>query len=695
MLFYKNKYVHRMQENENDCGIACVSAILNYYGINTNVAKLEEALNTSYYGTDIRTIYDFFNDMKSSPKVYKRNINKDMSSFIMYNKDPILALINNYDKNHYIIIYEIKNGKAIISDPSKPRLIKTDLFKLINKIELLMVISNPKSINKDIVCDKNTSINLFSELLKNNKNDICRVFFYSLFIMIISLGISYYFGIVIDFIIPQNNSNNFLYLLTSIFVIATFISNVTTYIKNMTVIKITKNTEYKINKIFVERILYSKITSDSKVGDTFSRLKDSLSMVDIIGNTLVNTLINFIMCLGSLLVMVYISLELTVIIIIITIILLFITIIFYSRIYDESNKTLLDNAEYSRKFIDSLNSIENIKSLSVENYYYRSIIKSLKDYRYSSNKLNITINNNAVLTQLIYGLANISIIYFGVLNVINESISIGNLIIFNGISSFYFSGIISLMNIQASLERFLVSYQRLKAIFNKTEESNKKDEIELKSKINRVELINYSINKNKENLISNFNYIFDSTINNYIITGESGSGKTTLVKSLIGFEEKYSGEILINNYNIKNIRKDLLRKKIIYISNNEILMNGTILENLCFDRYILKSRLYGVCEDFRVLDYILSLPDGFNHKITQGGKNLSVGQIQRLAIVRAILMNPDVVIFDESFSNIDSENKKIIFQNINKYDFIKIFITHEKMEVSKSKVITINKNIDV
>lgn len=695
MLFYKNKYVHRMQENENDCGIACVSAILNYYGINTNVAKLEEALNTSYYGTDIRTIYDFFNDMKSSPKVYKRNINKDMSSFIMYNKDPILALINNYDKNHYIIIYEIKNGKAIISDPSKPRLIKTDLFKLINKIELLMVISNPKSINKDIVCDKNTSINLFSELLKNNKNDIFRVFFYSLFIMIISLGISYYFGIVIDFIIPQNNSNNFLYLLTSIFVIATFISNVTTYIKNMTVIKITKNTEYKINKIFVERILYSKITSDSKVGDTFSRLKDSLSMVDIIGNTLVNTLINFIMCLGSLLVMVYISLELTVIIIIITIILLFITIIFYSRIYDESNKTLLDNAEYSRKFIDSLNSIENIKSLSVENYYYRSIIKSLKDYRYSSNKLNITINNNAVLTQLIYGLANISIIYFGVLNVINESISIGNLIIFNGISSFYFSGIISLMNIQASLERFLVSYQRLKAIFNKTEESNKKDEIELKSKINRVELINYSINKNKENLISNFNYIFDSTINNYIITGESGSGKTTLVKSLIGFEEKYSGEILINNYNIKNIRKDLLRKKIIYISNNEILMNGTILENLCFDRYILKSRLYGVCEDFRVLDYILSLPDGFNHKITQGGKNLSVGQIQRLAIVRAILMNPDVVIFDESFSNIDSENKKIIFQNINKYDFIKIFITHEKMEVSKSKVITINKNIDV
>lgn len=159
-------------------------------------------------------------------------------------------------------------------------------------------------------------------------------------------------------------------------------------------------------------------------------------------------------------------------------------------------------------------------------------------------------------------------------------------------------------------------------------------------------------------------------------------------------EENYIGKITINNTDLQSINSKSLRSKIHYISNNKFIITGSIYENLCLGKEFKTNDILNACHNACILEFIESLPKKFDTIILESGKNLSLGQAQRLLIARTLLHNPEVVIFDESMSNIDKTNKKIIMNNLSSYNFIKIFITHDPINEYYDKVFEIkDKNL--
>ncbi len=151
------------------------------------------------------------------------------------------------------------------------------------------------------------------------------------------------------------------------------------------------------------------------------------------------------------------------------------------------------------------------------------------------------------------------------------------------------------------------------------------------------------------------------------IIGGTGSGKSTIINLIPRFYDVTSGEIMFGGVNIKDLSQSDLRQKIALIPQQAILFSGTIADNLRFGKEdATEEEMWEALEIAQAKDFVKELPDGLDHKVSQGGKNFSGGQKQRLAIARAIIKKADVYIFDDSFSALDFKTDALLRKALRK-----------------------------
>ena len=145
------------------------------------------------------------------------------------------------------------------------------------------------------------------------------------------------------------------------------------------------------------------------------------------------------------------------------------------------------------------------------------------------------------------------------------------------------------------------------------------------------------------------------------LVGKSGSGKTTVTKALMRFYDIKKGEISIDGVNIKNFTKRRLRSFMGVVPQEPILFNNTIAYNIKYARpKASREELIAAAKMANIHDFIMSMPDKYETHVGERGIKLSGGQKQRVAIARMILSDPDIIIFDEATSHLDSESEKLI-----------------------------------
>jgi len=145
------------------------------------------------------------------------------------------------------------------------------------------------------------------------------------------------------------------------------------------------------------------------------------------------------------------------------------------------------------------------------------------------------------------------------------------------------------------------------------------------------------------------------------LVGQSGSGKTTLADMLPRFYDVDAGELLIDNINIKDLKIDNLRKQIGVVTQESILFNDTILNNIAFGlQNKTKEQIIEAAKVANAHEFIMQLPNAYEYNIGDRGGKLSGGQKQRISIARAVLKNPDILILDEATSALDTESEKLV-----------------------------------
>ncbi|MBU4369168.1 ABC transporter ATP-binding protein/permease [Patescibacteria group bacterium] len=265
--------------------------------------------------------------------------------------------------------------------------------------------------------------------------------------------------------------------------------------------------------------------------------------------------------------------------------------------------------------------------------------------------------------RFIITLTQLVIFIFSIIYIRQGQMTIGQLIMFTGYAGMIFSPFVRLGYNWQTIQNGLVALSRAKKILDLPKEKYrpyKKIKIsEIKGEI-IFDQVSFSYKNNKELIIDDVS--FKTKPGEVIaLVGESGAGKSTLIDLISAYYFPKKGRVLIDGHNIKNIDLKFLRSNIAVVPQEVILFNDTIKNNIAYGNFkaaeqeIIQAAKQGYANDF-----IVSFPQKYEQMVGERGIKLSVGQKQRIAIARAILKNPKILILDEPTSALDSKSEKFI-----------------------------------
>lgn len=249
------------------------------------------------------------------------------------------------------------------------------------------------------------------------------------------------------------------------------------------------------------------------------------------------------------------------------------------------------------------------------------------------------------------------------LSKLNNGLTIGDVVMISGfVTSLHFQFFHMFSQIR-NIAKHMADLDAYFGILNN--ETTVKDALkpkEIKKTVGKIEFnkIGFVYPKNKQKVLDDINLVIKAG-SKVAFVGRSGAGKTTIVKLLLRFYDPSKGKILIDGVDIKKLSKQRLRSIISVVPQEPVLFNNTIKFNLAYGKEeATMEEILTVARQANIIDFIEKLPNGWDTVVGERGIKLSGGQKQRLAIARALLTDPKVLVFDEATSNLDSESEKLI-----------------------------------
>lgn len=339
-----------------------------------------------------------------------------------------------------------------------------------------------------------------------------------------------------------------------------------------------------------------------------------------------------------------------------------------------------------QKLIDKLNSVtrENLTGIRVVRAFNAEQYQEDKFENVNKDLTNLQTFNQkkfSVMQPLMYFVMNALTlaVYFVGANLINEAIFsnkvaiFGDMVVFSSYALQVIMSFLMLAFIFMMIPRAEVSAKRINEVLDtpiNMKDGNLKDG--KKGEEGTIEFRNVSFKypDAEDYLLENISFKANKG-DTVAIIGLTGSGKSTLINLVPRFYDVTEGEVLVDGINVKEYSQADLHNKIGYVPQKAVMFNGTVNSNVSYGENgkgeITEQKIKEAIEVAQGKDFVEKLDDKYNTHIAQGGTNLSGGQKQRLAIARAIARNPEIYIFDDSFSALDYKTDSILRRELKKY----------------------------
>lgn len=403
-----------------------------------------------------------------------------------------------------------------------------------------------------------------------------------------------------------------------------------------------------------------------KVGNIVARIRELDNIRDFITNKSVSVIIDTLFSVVFFAMMLIYSWKLSLMVLGFILLIGFLYVAVTPEFRSRLQHKFEMGAQSNSYLVETVTGIQTVKSLAIEGSMQRKWEDYLGTYIKSSFKLNNMNNIARALSNLLQRAMTIAILYFGVKQVINQQLTIGQLIAFQMFAGQLTNPILRLVGLWNEFQQTLLAVDRLGDILNNPVELQCAQAITL-PKLDgsvRFENISFRYGLNTPNVLERLNFMVHAGTSIGIV-GRSGSGKSTVTKLIQRLYIPQEGAIYIDEVDTRHMNPAWLRQHIGVVLQENYLFSGTIRENIALPRpeapielIIQASQIAGAH------DFIKELPEGYDTTVGERGSTLSGGQKQRVAIARALITSPRILILDEATSALDYESERIIQNNL-------------------------------
>ena len=654
------RYPFLKQQSSSDCGVACMVMIGKYWGKNFSITELRSVANVDRSGASIKGLIVAAEHLGFAP----RPVKVDLPTLA---KQKLPAIVH-WRGNHYIVVYRVTRDKVIVSDPKIGRrhLTRQEFVKEWNGYTLLLT---PTAKFKQVP-EAERNVWKYFQLLKPHKLVLLEIVAASLIIQMLGLISPIFTQILLDRVVVQRSTSTLIAIGTGLIVFSLFgvaMSSLRRYLLYHTANKL----DLSLIVGFISHTFRLPLSyfETRYVGDITSRISENRKIRDFITGEAISTMLDILSVFIYISLMLWYSWQLSLMALAVIPVFVINAVIFTPFLLKVSRENFAAKTKEQSYLIQAIKGIGTIKSMGVE----RNVRWRWEDLINESVRINFSgkmiLERLTVSTGIIQTLISQFTLLLGVWLVIQQQLTIGQLVAFNMLVGNVVSPFKRLIGLWNQFQEILVAVERLDDVIDSPPE----EDLSSSNLINlpsidgyvRFEDVTFRYNlENETNTLTNLSFEIKPG-QTVALVGRSGSGKTTIAKLLLGLYTPTKGKILIDGQNLSNISLHSLRKQTGIVDQNTFLFGGTIKENLTVAHpQASMAELEQACKLAGAADFIHELPLRYETQIGEGGGLMSGGQRQRLAIARALLNNPRLLILDEATSNLDAESEQIIQNNL-------------------------------
>ena len=676
---------YRQQLDESDCGAACLAMIASQYGKSLSIAQVRVAAGTDVIGTNVRGLVEAAKEyglkafaVKGSKEAIKPSLEVP---FVAH-----LHVVHNGDCNdyydHYVVVKKIFKKRIEIWDPNgmvgKHYM---DYTEFLENWSGYAVFFEPEECFKRTDEKQNLLIKFIPAILPHKK-----ILLYSLLasVLLLAFGIvsSYYYKYVFDEVIFAKASAS-LNTLSFGVLFVTIVQAVMELVRSSLLSHFSFKTDLQLNFSYLSHIFKLPLSffETRKSGEIMSRLGDLDKVRETLSCAALSGVMDVLMLLASGPILLNINGTLFGISFATVLLLAAISALFsklYRRYY---SKAMTQGADVQSYLYESINGVATVKALNAEDlvneeYETKKMKATAIDWRI--NRFGIT---QEFLSTLINGVSGIFVFWLGCSNIIKGTMSFGTLLTFNALLGYFTGPLFRLVNIQNEMQESLVAAERVGEILELAREQQEdKNYIKPKKIEGHIKFENVTFAYGMRDAVyKDFSMEIEAGKWTAFV-GASGSGKSTFVKLLLKFYEIQKGRIFLDGKDLCDIDTKTLRSKIGYVPQDIFLFSGSVRDNISLHNPdVSLDEIIDAAKKAGAHEFIEKLPKRYDTVLGEHGGGLSGGEKQRLALARALLGNPSLIILDEATSSLDTVSEMQIhnvIKQLKKENIAVILIAH-------------------